>query len=242
MDFGLATYGLSLAAGTLSTLSPCVLPLVPILLATALAAHRLGPYALATGLALSFTLVGLFAASLGAALGLDSSLFRAVAAVLLATFGAVLLSARLQERFALAASGWSGAGLGLLARLSLHGLPGQFVLGLLLGLIWSPCVGPTLGAAATLASQGRSLAQVAALMALFGLGAGLPLAALGLVSRQAVTRVRGRLLAAGRLGKQALGGLMLTLGVLILSGADKRFEAWILQTAPEWLVRLTTSI
>lgn len=242
MDFGLGTYGLSLAAGTLSTLSPCVLPLVPILLATAVAAHRLGPYALAAGLTLSFTLVGVFVASLGAALGLDPALFRSIAAVLLIAFGAVLLSTRLQQGFALAASGWSGTGHGLLAKLSLDGLPGQFVLGLLLGLVWSPCVGPTLGAAVTLASQGQSLAQVTAVMALFGLGAGLPLVVLGLVSRQAMTRIRGRLLAAGKAGKQALGVLMLALGGLIITGLDKLFEAWILNTAPEWLVVLTTSI
>ena len=157
-------------------------------------------------------------------------------------FGAVLLSARLQQRFAVATSGLSGVGHGVLARVSLDGLSGQFVLGLLLGLVWSPCVGPTLGAAVTLASQGQSLAQVSLLMALFGLGAGLPLVALGLVSGQAMQRLRGRLLALGRVGKQALGGTMLALGLAVLTGADKAFEAWALQSAPAWLVSLTTSI
>lgn len=242
MDPGLGTYGLSLAAGTLSTLSPCVLPLVPILLGAAVAAHRLGPFALAGGLTLSFTGIGVFVASLGAALGLDQDLFRALAAVLLTAFGAILLSTYLQQRFAAAASRLSGAGHGMLTKVTLDGLSGQFVLGLLLGLVWSPCVGPTLGAAVTLASQGKDLAQVTLLMALFGLGAGLPLIALGLVSRQAMTRMRGRLLAAGHWGKQALGGIMLTLGILILSGADKLFETWALQAAPGWLVGLTTSI
>ncbi len=242
MEFGLASYGLALAAGGLSTLSPCVLPLLPILIATAVAAHRLGPYALAGGLALSFTVVGVFVASLGAGLGLDQGVFRLIAACLLIVFGVVLLSARLQERFAVATSGLSGAGNSLLAKLSLEGLSGQFVLGLLLGIVWTPCVGPTLGAAVTLASQGQSLGQVTLLMALFGIGAGAPLVALGLVSRSAVAKVRGKLLAAGKFGKQVLGGVMLLLGLLILSGADKRFEAWVLQAAPEWLVRLTTSI
>lgn len=242
MDFGFATYGLSLAAGTLSTLSPCVLPLVPVLLGAALAAHRLGPYALAGGLTLSFTGIGVFVASLGAAVGLDQGVFRDAAALLLIAFGAVLLSSSLQRRFAAATSGLSGAGHGLLAKVTLDGLPGQFVLGLLLGLVWSPCVGPTLGAAVTLASQGQDLAQVTLLMALFGLGAGLPLIALGLVSRQAMARARGKLLAAGQWGKRALGGVMLALGTLILSGADKLFEAWALRGAPEWLVGLTTSI
>ena len=69
MDFSVATFGLAFAAGGLSTLSPCVLPLIPILLGTAIAAHRLGPFALAGGLALSFTLVGVLIASVGVALG-----------------------------------------------------------------------------------------------------------------------------------------------------------------------------
>lgn len=242
MEFGFAAYGLALAAGVLSTLSPCVLPLLPILLATAMATHRLGPYALAGGLALSFTVTGTFIASLGTALGLDQAVFRLVAAGILIGFGVVLLSSRLQETFAVAASGLSGAGNTLLAKVSLDGWPGQFMLGLLLGIVWTPCVGPTLGAAVTLASQGQNLGQVALLMALFGIGAGLPLIGLGLASREAMARMRGKLLAAGRLGKQMLGGVMLLLGLLILSGADKSFEAWMLQVSPGWLVRLTTSI
>ena len=242
MEFGFGSYGLSLVAGGLSTLSPCVLPLVPILVGTAFSAHRLGPFALAAGLALSFTVVGVFVASLGSSLGIDPAAFRTVAAVLLLAFGVLLLSSRLQERFAFATSGVSGAGQSLLARFTFEGLPGQFLLGMLLGIVWSPCVGPTLGAAVTLASQGQNLAQVTLLMALFGVGAGTPLVALGLASRQAVGRIRGKLLAAGKIGKQLLGGVMLLLGFLILSGLDKAFETWVLRHAPEWLVRLTTSI
>lgn len=242
MEFGLGSYGLSLAAGSLSTLSPCVLPLLPILLGTAVAAHRLGPYALAAGLTLSFTVVGVFVASLGSALGLDPALFRSVAAILLLLFGVILLSSHLQEKFAGATSGLSGAGQSLLSRVSLAGLPGQFILGLLLGVVWSPCVGPTLGAAVTLASQGQSLGQVSLLMALFGIGAGIPLVALGMVSRQAMLKFRGKLLAAGKFGKQVLGGIMVALGLLILTDADKLFEAWVLQSAPAWLIQLTTSI
>lgn len=242
MDFGLGTYGLSFAAGGLSTLSPCVLPLLPILLGTAAIAHRLGPLALAAGLMLSFTAVGVFVASLGVAIGLDQGLFRDAAAVILLGFGIVLQSSRLQEKFAMATSGVSGSGQAVLARLTLDGLGGQFILGVLLGVVWSPCVGPTLGAAITLASQGQNLAQVALVMALFGLGAGLPLIVLGFASREAMLRLRGKLMIAGKLGKQALGSVMLILGVAILSGADKVFEAWVLRAAPDWLVQLTTSI
>ena len=240
MDFSAGTYGLGYLAGLLSTLSPCVLPLVPILVATAAAAHVLGPYALALGLMLSFSLVGIFLATLGASLGLDQDTFRTAAAVILIAFGIVLLSPKLQERFATATSGLSAAGDSLLAQLNLEGLGGQFVVGLVLGIIWSPCVGPTLGAATTLASQGSNLAQIALLMMVFALGAGTPLVVLGSISRAAVMRVRGRMMQAGKLGKSILGGLLLVLGVAILSGLDKSFEAWVLRISPDWLTALTT--
>ena len=240
MDFGAGTFALGFVAGLLSTLSPCVLPLLPILLATAVGAHRRGPYALALGLALSFTLVGIFLATLGASLGLEASTFRAVAAVILIGFAVVLLSTRLQERFAVATSGLSGAGDNLLARIRLDGLPGQFVIGLVLGIVWSPCVGPTLGAATTLASQGQNLTQIALLMVLFGFGAGAPLVVLGSLSRSTVQRLRGRMLAAGKSGKVVLGVLLLAVGVAILTGWDKRFEAWAVDVSPAWLTELTT--
>jgi len=242
VEFGLGTYGIALAAGSLSTLSTCVLPLLPVLIATAAIAHRAGPAALAAGLTLSFTLLGVVLASAGAALGLDQTIFRNVAAVILLGFGILLLSRALQERFAVATSGLSGAGGGLLSRLDLDGLSGQFILGLLLGVVWSPCVGPTLGATITLASQGTHLAQVTLVMALFGLGAGLPLLLLGSLSREAMLRMRGRLLATGQWGKKALGAVMLVLGAFILTGVDKQVEAWVLDAAPAWLTGIGTSL
>ncbi len=240
MDFGIGTFGLSFLAGILSTLSPCVLPLIPILLATALGAHRLGPYALALGLMISFTVVGIFLATAGASLGLDQSTFRNVAAVILILFGIVMLSVTLQERFATATSGLSTAGDSLLSRINLDGLKGQFVIGLVLGIIWSPCVGPTLGAATTLASQGKDLPQIALLMAIFGLGAGAPLVLLGSLSRATMMRVRGKLMSAGKTGKYILGGIMIALGIAILTGYDKVFEAWVLDVTPAWITDLTT--
>ncbi|MCP5279794.1 MAG: cytochrome c biogenesis protein CcdA [Thiobacillus sp.] len=242
MDIGAGTYAMAVAAGALSTLSPCVLPLIPILLGSALAVHALGPVVLAGGLSLSFAAMGIVLAALGASLEVDPTHFRNGAAVLLMGFALILLSTRLQAAFARAASGLAGAGNSLLARLALTGLTGQFALGLLLGVVWSPCVGPTLGAAITLASQGRDLAAASLVMLLFGLGAGLPVILIGLLSRQALGRVRGRLVATGKWGKQLLGGMLLALGVMILTGADKRFEAWTLDAMPAWLVTLTTRL
>lgn len=240
MIASLGVYGLSFLAGVLSVLSPCVLPLVPILVGTALNTHRYGPYALALGLAVSFTAVGVFIATLGASIGVDQEVFRNIAAALLITFGIVLLSSALQEKFAGITAGIGGSGNNLLSKVSTDSLSGQFLLGLLLGVVWSPCVGPVLGATITLASQGTNLGHVTFVMALFGLGAGLPLILLGLLSRQAMMRVRNKLFVAGKIGKRILGTILLLVGLLIITGFDKQFEALAVSASPDWLISLTT--
>ncbi|MDQ5768724.1 cytochrome c biogenesis CcdA family protein [Thiothrix subterranea] len=242
MDIGLGSYGLAFLAGILSILSPCVLPLVPILVGTAASSHRYGPLALAAGLMVSFTAAGILILSIGSSLGLDQSSLRVAGAVILLVFGFVLLSGSLQAKLAAATSGVSGAGNQLLARVSLDGLAGQFVIGLLLGIVWSPCVGPTLGAAIALASQGQQLAEVTLVMALFSLGAGIPLIVLGTLSREFMLRIRGKLMSAGKHGKQALGILLLVLGAFILLGIDKQLEGWILDHAPAWFTQIGTSL
>lgn len=241
-ELGLATYGLSFVAGNLSTLSPCVLPLIPILVGTAMTGHRLGPLALGGGLALSFATTGTLLASLGNVFDFNPDILRLFSAWLLLIFGLILISTWLQQRFAAATSGIGSAGNNWIANFSMTGLRGQFMLGLMLGLAWSPCVGPTLGVSIGLASQGQQLAQVAFTMLLFGLGASLPIVVLGMLSREGMQRVRGKMANIGNSGKKILGSIMLVLGVLILSGLDKHLEAALLNIAPDWLIRLSTTI
>ena len=157
MEFGLGSYGFGLLAGLLSTLSPCVLPIIPILLGSAVNAHPRAPLALAAGLAISYAVIGTALAWAGSVLDFDTSVFRTLGAVLLGLLGLVLMSGNLQQRFASGTSGFANAGDRLIARMRIDGLWGQFSIGLVLGIVWSPCVGPTLGAAVVLASQGSHL-------------------------------------------------------------------------------------
>ena len=236
----MAGIGLALLAGLLSTLSPCVLPLVPIVIGTALGEHRFGPVALAAGLALSFVVIGLFVATVGFAAGLDQELFRSIAAVLLILVGGALLMPRLQLQLATAAGpigNWAQAHAG---GFSTRGLGGQFAVGLMLGAVWSPCVGPTLGAASILAARAENLAVVALTMFAFGIGAALPLLVIGMMSREALARWRNRLLAAGSGGKALMGVTLVASGALILTGLDKRIEAILVEASPTWLTELTT--
>ncbi|WP_296658502.1 cytochrome c biogenesis CcdA family protein [Paraburkholderia sp.] len=240
MEIGLGSYSFGFLAGLLSTLSPCVLPLVPILLGSATSVHRRAPLALAGGLAISYAIIGTSLASAGTALNVDAGVFRYAGAIVLALLGVVLMSGSLQQRYAVATSGLGDAGNSLISRMQPDGLSGQFAIGLVLGVVWSPCVGPTLGAAVMLASQGSHLPQAALLMGVFGIGAALPVAALAYVSRGAMAKMRGKLMLAGKTGKIAMGAIMVAIAVLILSGADKTIEAWLVSHSPAWLTALTT--
>lgn len=236
----LGTVGFAFLAGLLSVLSPCVLPLVPIVLGTASSEHRLGPVALAAGLAIAFTAIGLFVATIGFAIGLDGDVFRRAGAILLVILGLVLILPRLQARVATAAGpvgAWAEERFG---GVSTGGLSGQFAVGLLLGAAWSPCVGPTLGAASLMAARGEHLWSVALTMLVFGVGAAAPLMLLGFASREALLRWRGGLAAAGRTAKAALGAVMVVLGLLVLTGFDKRVEAAAVAASPNWLNAVTT--
>ncbi len=237
---GFASVGLGALAGALSVLSPCVLPLLPLVLGAAATAHRFGVVALAAGLALSFTALGLFVATVGGAIGVTDDAVRDLSAVLLVLVGMVLLSEALQQRFARATAWVGNTGNRVAERLPGGGFGGQLLLGGVLGAAWSPCVGPTLGAASLLAAQGRALPQVAMVMAAFGVGAALPLLAIGTLSRQAMLRWRGRLMQAGHGGKRALGGLTVAVGIVILTGADHRLETVLVDWTPDWLTDLTT--
>jgi len=230
----------ALLAGVLSTLSPCVLPLIPLVLGAATAEHKLGPAALAAGLALSFTVIGLFVATVGFAIGLDGDVFRMIAALIMIAIGVILLIPDMQARLAVAAGPVASFAETRFGGTSRSGLGGQFAVGLLLGAVWAPCVGPTLGAASVLAANGESIGQVALTMALFGIGAALPLLALGLLSCEAMLRLRGRLASVGKTGKAVFGGAFVVVGLAILSGLDKSIEAQLVAWSPEWLTALTT--
>lgn len=235
-----ATLALSFAAGALSTLSPCVLPLLPAILLGATAQHRLGPLALTGGLALSFAGIGLFVATIGYGLGLTGELFRAVGGVLMIGIGLVLLVPLAQVRWAMAAGPlqtWTESTFG---GLSTSGPKGQFALGMLLGVVWAPCVGPTLGAASLLAAQGKDLGSVFATTLVFAAGAALPLLVLATLSGTALRAWSKRLASGAGWGKTILGAVLVTIGILIVTGLDKALEAALVTIMPQWIVELTT--
>ena len=231
--------GLAFVAGLLSTLSPCVLPMLPLVLGTAISKHRLGPIALAVGLSFSFVAIGMFVATIGFAIGFDEGVFRKVAGALMLIVGLVLLVPRFEMSFAMAAGpagNWAQQRFGGGDR---DGLGGQFGVGILLGAVWSPCVGPTLGAASLMASQGGNLFQVAFTMFVFGIGSTIPLLLISLASKSALLRWRERILASGKGGKRVFGIVMITFASLTLSGYDRILQTSLVKLSPDWLTNLS---
>ncbi|MBM3346379.1 MAG: cytochrome c biogenesis protein CcdA, partial [Betaproteobacteria bacterium] len=205
----------------------------------ALQEHRSGPIALAGGMVAGFAALGLLVYGAGASLDLDAEAVRRAGAVLMLLMGGIILSSPLKNRLAAAGSRWTGPLNNLLDRARPQGLGGQFATGALLGAIWSPCSGPTLASAVALAAQG-SLPRAALIMLFFGIGAALPMLALAYGSRQAIAARRERLQRVGRIAMPVMGGLLLAIGLAVLSGLDKQAEAALLDVMPDWLARLTT--
>lgn len=234
------TLGLAFLAGLFTTLSPCVLPILPMIAGAATGRSRFGLVALAGGLALSFTLLGVTLAAGGQLLGLDERSWRLVAGGLMLAVGVLLVSTRLQAGFSRLTAGLGSAGHGAMGRIQSDHPASQFLIGMLMGVAWSPCVGPTLGVAIALAAGGGGVAESTVIMATFSLAAVVPLIAAGLATRTLLIRRREQLAKLGEIGRQVMGYSLLLVGLLVLSGLDKQLSDWLLDLAPDWLLALTT--
>jgi cytochrome c biogenesis protein CcdA len=122
------------------------------------------------------------------------------------------------------------------------GWHGQAAIGLLLGLVWAPCVGPTLGVAIAAASTGENLAASFITFLAFGIGVASSILVFAYGSRRALGERRKTLASLARYGKPLFGATLVVVGALVLSGLDKQFEAALLDLLPASLVAFTTSL
>jgi cytochrome c biogenesis protein CcdA len=231
--------GLSFLAGVLSLLSPCVLPMTPVVLGTATQAGRMGPYALGLGLIVSFVLMGTILARLSGLIGIDPVYWRAFGAIIMIGLGLSWVSKSLQNQLSLAAGPlgqWANHGLN---RLKLTGISGQFATGVTLGLVWTPCVGPVMGGAILLASQGKDLWTSAFIMTAYALGTVLPLMLMASLAQLVTKQYRSNAMILGQKAKSVLGWILVIVGVLILTDGIKIVEGVLNQILPAKLIELT---
>jgi cytochrome c biogenesis protein CcdA len=229
-------------AGLLPLITPCVLPVLPIVLATALQASRLGPLVLAAGMSLSFVALGLGITTFGYAVGLNEQDIAKAGAVLMMGFGLILLVPRFSAAFSTATAGVAASADAGLDQVDRSTLRGQFLGGMLLGAVWSPCVGPTLGGAISLASQGESIGWAAAIMVFFALGVSSIILGLGYGARSALMRRQALMRRIANSARPAMGGIFVAVGAMLFFEIHHILEAWLVMKLPAWLIDLSVSL
>jgi cytochrome c-type biogenesis protein len=231
--------GLSLAAGSLTTLSPCVFPLLPLVLGGALQANRFAPIAMGMGMAGSFAIIGMLVGAAGPALGLEPNHVRVAGAILLVVFSLVMLIPALNERFTHLMMPIASSANQASAKLSPGSLWGAFLMGGVLGFVWSPCSGPLLASALTLVASEGGIGTGGLILGVFGVGAAIPLIAVAYASRAGFSVARGWVMKHINRIKFVFAILLGAMGVLILTGGDKWLEAQVNNVLPDWLIELT---
>lgn len=234
--------GLSLAAGGLTTLSPCVFPLLPLVLGGALQGNRFAPVAMGAGMIASFAAIGMLLGALGPALGIDADTVRTAGAAMLIAFALVMLVPALGERFTRWMLPIASTANAASAKLDGGSVVGALLLGGVLGLVWSPCSGPLLGSALTLVASEGGVARGGLVLGIFGLGAAIPLVAVAYASRRGFVAVRDWVMARIERVRHVFAVLLGAMGVAILTGGDKWLEARVLQWLPDAWVNLTVGI
>jgi len=232
--------GLAWVAGSLTTLNPCVFPLLPIVLVGALQANRWAPVAMGAGMVFMFAMLGLLLGVAGEALGIDTNIIRVVAAWLLIGFGLVMLIPVLNEGFTRLMSPLASGAYSTSTRFDSGSLIGAFATGSLLGMVWSPCSGPMLASALTMVATEGGAARGTLILGMFGLGAASILVAVAYASRTEFAKARGWVLTHMGSVKKGFGFFVLLVGVAILTGSDKWLEAQLVDVLPSGWINLTT--
>jgi cytochrome c-type biogenesis protein len=229
-------------AGLLTLINPCVLPVLPLAVSSGLEKNRAAPLALTAGMSLSFSVLGVGVAALGPALGLSPELVARFFAVLMILFGVVLLIPVLSARFALVTGSVADGAAKRLAGAGDQSIGGHFLGGALLGAVWTPCIGPTLGGAIALASQGAELWRATIIMLGFSAGVSTIIIAIAYGSAWLTPGARGAFYAASRWAKPLAGAAFFVIGFATLFGLTEIAIGAALDIMPAWLQDLSVSL
>ena len=221
--------GVAFLAGVATALSPCVLPALPVVLAGSAGGGPRRVAGIAVGFVAAFVLFTLSLTTALRSAGLSAGALRNLAIAALIAFGATLLVPALNERLAVA--------LGPVARLGERiprgrsGLGAGLLVGVALGLVWTPCAGPVFATVAAVAATGDAGASAFAVLTAYAVGAVLPLCLVAAGGQRLVGRLRGR---GGAAVRPVLGALMIGAGVMIARGVDTRLTTYVVRDLPAY--------
>jgi cytochrome c biogenesis protein CcdA len=220
-------------AGVLTVGAPCILPILPILLGSTVGQtnkHR--PLMIALGFIVTFAAAGLTLSFLASNLGVMPDTLRRTAIILLAIFGIFLIWPTPFEKLQSYLSGLIGRAQQV-SRQAGEGNLGGFVLGVMLGLIWTPCAGPVLGSILTLVATSTDLGKAGVLITAYAIGAGIPMLVIAYGSQYVTTRVAAFARYARRL-QQIFGFLIIGLAIAMYFQYDLLLQAKLLDLFPGW--------
>ncbi len=232
--------GFAFLAGIITVASPCILPLLPVVLASSVVSGRRRPLGVITGFLVSFSILTLSLSFLARSIGLKPDSLRLVAAAVIVGMALILVIPPLKNRF-MAVMGQVANGVsrsrpssgGTSTNAESSGFIGGLLTGLSLGVVWTPCVGPIMASVITLAvSQSVDSGAVAITLA-YAFGTAVPLFAVMQGGRAVLRRFPSLL---GHLDglQRVFGVLMLITGIALFTGADRRFQSWVLDTFPAY--------
>lgn len=210
--------GLSFLEGIALIASPCILPVLPLVLSTSVEGGRKRPFGIITGFVLAFTIFALLSRELVTLLHLNLDYIKYGSLVLLALFGVVMLSERLSNRFSSLTQNMASAGTNLSANAQSGFLSG-ILIGMLIGLVWTPCAGPILAVALVQIIRQQTSLNALFLIVSFAIGAGLPMLIISLTGRKLMNKL-SFLNTHANIVRKSLGILILISVGFIASGAN----------------------
>ena len=225
---------LAFVAGVITILSPCVLPLLPMILATATQEGRGRPFGVILGFIAAFTAATLALSTLVRALGVPPDLNRTLSAIIMVVLGLVLAVPGLQLQFERLAGGLAGRAPAAAGA----GFGGGLAVGLSLGLAWTPCVGPIMASVITLALNQNVGAGAVGITLAFSLGTAVPMAAVLFGGRRLVRRLDW-FQRNGETIHRIFGAVLLLTGLAIWFGWDRSIQIALLEWFPGWEGLLT---
>lgn len=210
--------GLAFLEGVALIISPCILPVLPLVLAASVDGGKRRPYGIIIGFVLAYSVFAIVARKLVALLGINLDIIKDVSLVLLALFGLVLLSSRLSEKFSEWTQGAASFGNQLAAKGG-AGLLSGVLIGSLIGLVWTPCAGPILAAVLVQVIRQQSDWAGNLVIIAFGIGAGVPMLIIALAGRKIMGKL-GFFTRNAEAVRRAFGVLILASVAYIASGFD----------------------
>ncbi len=223
-------------AGIVTILSPCILPILPIILSSSVdTAGKRRSFGVVVGFVLSFTFFTLFLSSIVKLSGIPAESLRYFSVFILIVFGLSLFVPTFKQTIEQLSS--------KLAKFAPngqtnHGFFGGLIVGLSLGLLWTPCVGPILASVISLAISGTVNAQAFIITLSYSLGTAIPMFIIMQAGSTALRKVPWLLQNGGRIQK-AFGVLMVVTAIGIFFNVDRKFQSFVLNTFPQYGVGLT---